>query len=71
MVAAQNTPESSVEIFENNRLYGQPEFTAKGCGGKTRWWDHIKNGDFPIVEVGRHKKAMGRDLNALFNQKSK
>lgn len=71
MPITQNTVQSRIEIFENDRLYGQAEFTAKGCGGKTRWWAHIKNADFPVIEVGRLKKATGRALNSYFSGQSK
>ena len=59
--------DNAVEIFAKDKLYGQTEFTAKGCGGKTRWWAHIKNGDFPVVEVGRLKKTTGAALNSYFS----
>jgi hypothetical protein len=69
MPAHQNiSTEPAVKIFEDDKLYGQPEFTARGCGGKTRWWKHVKNGDFRFVKVGLLTKATGSSLNAYFSK---
>jgi hypothetical protein len=54
-----------VRVFDENKLYGQPAFTAAGLGGKTKFWEYVKAKRFRVVRMGRLTKVAGSELNAF------
>ncbi len=56
---------NQVRVFDETKLYGQRAFSAAGLGGKTLFWQYVKEKRFRVVRIGRLTKVTGGELNSF------
>lgn len=63
--------DENFKLFEENRAYGQAQFTRAGLGGKTKFWRLVGEKKIQTFQNGRLTQFTGRAGNAYIKNLAK